>query len=142
MPAFTGRITDLRARGPLAQISLAVSGAAETALRAAGDAVPPPVQLTALIDTGAATTAIRQGVAQQLGLLPVGVRPISTPSSTRADMPIYAIRVVLNTVVFEVTAIEATGLAVQGIDALLGRDVLAQAVFVYIGYANEFTIAL
>lgn len=142
MPAFTGRTTDLRARGPIAQVNIAVSAAAESALMAAGQAIPPPIQVTALIDTGASVTAISQGIAQQLGLQPVGMQPVSTPSSPSANMPLYAIRVVLNNVVFEVTAIEATGLAVQGIGALLGRDVLSQAVFVYIGYANEFTIAL
>jgi hypothetical protein len=42
----------------------------------------------------------------------------------------------------QVTALIDTGLAGQGIGALLGRDVLHQAVFVYIGYLNEFTIAL
>lgn len=142
MPAFTGRSSDLQARGPVAQVNIAVSAAAETALTGAGEAVPPPVQVAALIDTGASVTAISQGIAQQLGLQPVGVLPVTTPSSLRADMPLYAIRVVLNNVVFEVTAIEATALAAQGIGALLGRDVLRQAVFIYIGYANEFTIAL
>jgi predicted aspartyl protease len=142
MAAFTGRISDLRARGPVATINIAVSAAAESALTAAGQAIPQPVQVTALIDTGASVTAISQGIAQQLGLQPVGIQSVSTPSSPSANMPLYAIRVVLNTVVFDVTAIEANGLAAQGIGALLGRDVLSQAVFVYIGYANEFTIAL
>ena len=142
MSAFTGRITDLQARGPIAQVNIAISAAAESALTTAGQAIPPPVQVTALVDTGASVTAISQGIAQQLGLQPVGMQPVSTPSNPSANMPLYAVRVVINTVVFEVTAIEAAGLAVQGIGALLGREVLSQAVFVYIGYANEFTIAL
>jgi predicted aspartyl protease len=143
MPAFTGRPQDLQARGPVAQVNIAVSAAAETALSAAGQTVPTPIPVAALIDTGASVTAISQGIAQQLGLQPVGVLPVSTPSSVNTNMPLYAIRVLLApNVVFEVTAIEATGLAAQGIGALLGRDVLKQAVFIYIGYANEFTIAI
>jgi predicted aspartyl protease len=142
MPAFTGRMPDLQARGPIIRVSIAVSAAAEAALTSAGQLAPTPVQVDALIDTGASLTAISQGIAQQLGLQPVGIQPITASSSASIDMPLYAIRVVLSDMVFEVTAIEAAGPAEQGIGALLGRDVLSRAVFVYIGYANEFTIAI
>jgi predicted GNAT family acetyltransferase len=67
---------------------------------------------------------------------------VSTPSSSNVPMPVYAIRLLLpNTIMFETTAVEAQ-LQGQGIGALIGRDVLSQAVLVYIGYANEFTIAM
>lgn len=123
-------------------VSIAVAAAAEKALTDAGQAVPAPVQVNALIDTGASGTCIAQGVAQQLGLQPVGVVPVSTPSSTNVPMTIYAVRLLLpNSVVFETTAIEGQ-LQAQGIGALIGRDVLSQAVLVYIGYMNEFTIAI
>jgi hypothetical protein len=142
MPAFTGRVTDLRGQGPAVQLSIAVTAAAEAALTAAGQPVPPPVQAAALIDTGATGSAIAQGIAQQLGLQPVGVTPVSTPSSANVPMPIYAVRLLLpSSIVYEVTAIEAQ-LANQGIGALIGRDVLSQAVLVYVGYMNEFTLAL
>jgi len=142
MPAFTGRITDLRARGPILQASIAVAAAAEKALTDAGQPVPAPVQVTALIDTGATGSAISKGTAQQLGLQPVGVIPVSTPSSAKVPMSLFAIRFLLpNSLIFETTAIEAQ-LQGQGIDALIGRDVLSQAVLVYIGYANEFTLAI
>jgi predicted aspartyl protease len=142
MPAFTTRITEMQRRGPLVQVNIAVAAAAEQALTSAGQPVPPPVAATALIDTGATGSAISRGIAQQLGLQPVGAIPVSTPSSASVIMAQYAIRLLLpNSIVFETTAIEAQ-LAGQGIGALIGRDVLAQAVFVYIGYTNEFTIAL
>ncbi len=55
----------------------------------------------------------------------------------------YAVRLMLSpTVVFETTATEAESIRAQGLDALIGRDVLSQAVFVYIGYVNQFTIAV
>lgn len=142
MPAFTGRITDLRGRGPVLQANIAVAAAAEKALTDAGQPIPAPVQVTALIDTGATGSAISKGIAQRLGLQPVGVIPVSTPSSANVPMSLYAIRFLLpNTLVFETTAIEAE-LQDQGIGALIGRDVLSQAVLVYIGYANEFTLAM
>jgi hypothetical protein len=121
---------------------VAVIQAAEVVMRSAGQPVPAPVAITAQIDTGASGSAIQQGVAQQLGLQPVGVTPISTPSSTNVPMPLYAVRLLLpNTIVYETTAIEAP-MQGQGIQALIGRDVLSQAVLVYIGYANQFTIAI
>jgi hypothetical protein len=142
VPAFTGRRGDLQARGPIIDVSIAVTAAADAALTAAGQAIPPPIQVTALIDTGATGSAIARGIAQQLGLQPVAVINVTTPSSSNVPMPAYAVRLLLpNTIIFETTAIEAE-LAGQGIGALIGRDVLSQAVLVYIGYANEFTIAL
>jgi hypothetical protein len=142
MPAFTWRQADLRAQGPTATVSIAVTAAAQAALTTAGDTAPAPVQVTAMIDTGATGTAIAPGIAQQLSLQPVGITLVSTPSSANVPMPQYAIRLLLApTVIFETTAIEAP-LHGQAIQALIGRDVLSQAVLVYIGYANEFTIAL
>ena len=142
MPAFTGRRADLIARGPTLDIAIAPTVAAEQAMTAGGQQAPTPAQVTALIDTGASGSAISRGIAQQLGLNPVGVTLVTTPSSTAVPMAAYAVRLVLpSRIVFEVTAIEAD-LQAQGIGALIGRDILSQAVLVYIGYANEFTIAI
>jgi hypothetical protein len=46
----------------------------------------------------------------------------------------------LNNVVGEAVVIEAP-LAGQHIQGLIGRDVLAQSVLVYIGYTNQFTVS-
>jgi hypothetical protein len=46
----------------------------------------------------------------------------------------------LNNVVGEGVVIEAP-LAGQHIQGLIGRDVLAQSVLVYIGYTNQFTVS-
>jgi predicted aspartyl protease len=119
-----------------------VSDAAQQALIAANQPVPTPVQVDALIDTGATGSVIASGIAQQLGLQPVGVVPVSTPSSSNVPMATYAVRLLLpGGIIFETTAIEAP-MQGQGIGALIGRDVLANAVLVYIGYMNEFTISI
>ena len=53
----------------------------------------------------------------------------------------YAVRLVFpNNVVFESTVIEAP-LQGQPIQCLVGRDVLSQAVLVYIGYGNLFSLS-
>jgi hypothetical protein len=94
-----------------------------------------------MIDTGATGSVIQQGLAAQLGLNPVGLVQIHTPSSTNVVCYEYAVRLVFpNNVVFEGTVIEAP-LQGQHIQCLIGRDVLAQAVLVYIGYSNLFSLS-
>ena len=94
-----------------------------------------------MIDTGATGSVIQQGLAAPLGLNPVGITYINTPSSTNVPCYEYLVRFVFpNNVIFETTAIEAP-LQGQHIECLIGRDVLAQGVLVYIGYANQFTLS-
>ena len=94
-----------------------------------------------MIDTGATSSVIRQGLAAQLGLNPVGVTYITTPSSTNVPCHEYLVRLVFpNNVLFETTVIEAL-LQSQNIQCLIGRDVLAHAVLIYIGYGNLFSLS-
>ena len=94
-----------------------------------------------MIDTGATGSVIQQGLAAQLGLKPIGVTLINTPSSTNVECYEYAVRFVFpNNVVVEGTVIEAP-LKGQHIQGLIGRDVLQHAVLVYIGYAGQFTLS-
>jgi predicted aspartyl protease len=108
-------------------------------MTAAGETVPQPAQVNALIDTGASGSAIARGIAQKLGLQPVGVIAVNTPSGT-SQMTEYAVRIGFGPVAFDAVVIESE-LAVQGIEALLGRDVLSMGVFIYHGRLNEFTLA-
>ncbi|MGH7208795.1 MAG: aspartyl protease family protein [Nitrospiraceae bacterium] len=94
-----------------------------------------------MIDTGATGSVMRQGLAAQLGLNPVGVAYINTPSSTNVACYEYLVRLVFpNNVLFETTVLEAPLLG-QHIQCLIGRDVLAHAVLVYIGYGNLFSLS-
>jgi hypothetical protein len=113
----------------------------EAVLRASSTAVPAPIQVVAMIDTGATGSVIRQGLAAQLGLNPVGVTYINTPSSTNVSCYEYLVQILFpNNVLIETTALEAP-LQGQHIQCLIGRDVLANAVLVYIGYANLFSLS-
>lgn len=124
-------------------MSLSLVSAAEEALRAAGTPVPAPVQILMMVDTGASGSVVAPGLAGQLGLQPVGVQQVLTPSTpTAVMMPSYAARLTLPSgPSFETTVIEAP-LQGQGIQGLVGRDVLAECVLIYIAYANQFTLAV
>jgi len=141
VPSFTATLPNLHGTGPVVNVNIAVGVAAEAAMRRASSPVPFPVQVVAMIDTGATNTVIRQGLAQQLHLRPVGVTYINTPSSTNVPCYEYLVRLVFpNNVVGETTAIEAP-LQDQNIQCLIGREVLAHGVFVYIGYSNLFSLS-
>lgn len=94
-----------------------------------------------MIDTGATGSVIQQGLAGQLRLNAVGVTYINTPSSTNVPCYEYLVRLLFpNNVVAETTAIEAPLLG-QHIQCLIGRDVLAHGVLIYIGYGNLFSLS-
>ncbi len=94
-----------------------------------------------MIDTGATGSVIQHGLPAHLGLHPVGVVLINTPSSTNVACNEYLVRLMFpNNVIVETTILEAP-LQGQHIQCLIGRDVLAHGVFVYIGYGNLFSLS-
>jgi hypothetical protein len=141
VPTFTVTAANLQGVGPVVDVQITVNGTIETALRNAGAVVPTPIHVPAMIDTGASCTVIRTGLAQHLGLQPTGVTIIHTASDTNVRCRRYLIGLLFpNNVSFEKTVIEAT-LRGQHIDCLIGRDVLANGVLVYIGPDNLFSLS-
>jgi len=131
----------LLAQGPIVEVQLAVGAILENILKSQKQPVPAPITSIAMIDTGASATVVRDTLPPGLGLNPVSVVPINTPSSTNVLCPVYLLRLVLpNNVVVETTAVAAP-LQNQHIQCLIGRDVLQHGVLVYIGYANTFSLS-
>jgi predicted aspartyl protease len=94
-----------------------------------------------MIDTGASLTVIREELARDLGLQPTGTTTINTPSDTNVRCYKYAIQLLLpNDISFE-RPVLAVPLKGQHIDCLIGRDVLARGILVYIGPDNLFTLS-
>ena len=133
--------------GPLIDCFIAVSQPRQNALARAGQPVPAPVAARALIDTGASCTCIDPRVVQPLGLTPIGVTQVHTPS-TQGNVhgcSVYDASLVIRTPVGNLSigtlpVIEAT-LSVQGFEVLIGRDVLTKCMLVYDGPMNRFTLA-
>ena len=141
MPSFTTQMADLRAAGPTVDMRVWVGTTAEEAFRAANVDVPAPFPVNGMIDTGATGSVVQPAANRALGLQPVGVVSISTPSSQNVECYQYLLRLFFpNNVVAETLAIEAP-LMGQQIQCLVGRDVLAHAVLVYTGYVNQFTLS-
>jgi len=135
--------------GPLIKCHIGVSHPRRDALLAAGQNVPPPVQITALIDTGASSSSIDPSILRQLNLPLKGQVPIHTPS-TDVNSPhianLYDVSITFSHRLgtSSVTALEVieSCLDHQGIQALIGRDVLAYCLFTYDGVAQNFCLAL
>ena len=114
----------------------------EDQLKKVGQTIPLPVAATAMIDTGASGTVIRDDFAVKLGLNPIGTVLINTPSSNNVSCYEYLVRLALpNQIIVETTAIAAP-LQGQNIQCLIGRDVLHLAVFIYVGYAGMFSLSI
>jgi predicted aspartyl protease len=119
-------------------VQISVSDAGRSALASASQPIPAPVQALAMVDTGATSTAIQMGIAAQLGLQPVGVQTVNTPTSQGVTCDEYLVRLIMGWI--EVTAIEAP-LQGQHIQVLIGRDVLSHGLLIYNGANNQFTLS-
>ena len=133
--------------GPILDLGIAVSEPHERALRAANKPVPPPVRIRALVDTGASGTCVDPTCLKSLGLTSKGQTPIRTPSTgaTPHFCDQYDVSIILlhKSITLRLAAVPiiASDLAIQGIQALLGRDVLSRCLLVYDGSAGSFTLS-
>lgn len=143
MSTFTAQQPALRAEGPRITLQVTQPQAVIDTMTANGEQIPPPLQLSALVDTGASLSTIQTGSAATLGLQPVGVAAITTANlTTPVEYPLYAVRLIIpNGITMDGIVVVEMPLQGQNIGALIGRDVLALGVLVYIGYANLFTMS-
>ena len=66
----------------------------EEALKKAGSKVPDPVPVKGMTDTGATGSVIQPSIAQAIGLQPIGVVSIITPSSENVPCYQFLIRLI------------------------------------------------
>lgn len=134
--------------GPTVRIAVGASRPRIAALHRLGQAVPQPRLIRALLDTGASCTAIDSNVLRSLDLTPTGTVAIHTPSSSgsghRCDQ--YDVSIVLinapdvHVMSFTIPVIECD-LTAQGIEALIGRDLLDRCLLIYNGPVGVLSLS-
>jgi len=105
--------------------------------------------MNALIDTGASCTCVDPAIIQALGLSPTGSTLMFTPSTgaqghvtDQFDASLQIYRTTQEPPLeIPIIAVVASALRVQGIDALIGRDVLQYCLLSYNGMEGFFTLA-
>jgi hypothetical protein len=146
MPHFTRQLTN---GAPTIIAVLKVTKARADALIASNQPVPPQQRMTALVDSGASCTCVDPAIIQLLGLAPTGSSLLFTPSTGSkghitdqfdASLQIYC-TTEQSPLELPIIAIVASDLRVQGIDALIGRDVLRYCLFNYNGASGFYTMA-
>ena len=142
MPSFTSQIPNLKQIGPVCQVRIGVSSVTSQVLSSGGESIPPPIEVAALIDTGAGGTCIKPEVVKTLGLVCRGVTQIATPSTKAHSCNLYDVSIHFPNGVLlpTIMAIEAP-LEGQNIQCLIGRDVLAHGILIYNGYTDTFSLS-
>jgi hypothetical protein len=131
-------------QGPLFQVGVIVSAARRAALTAAGVAIPNLVLANLLIDTGASMTSIDSVVISKLGISATGTANILTPSTgttphvaSTYDVGLFFVDGAgggaANSKLIPAIPVLDGNYASQGIDGLIGRDILAQGRLIYSG---------
>lgn len=146
MPCLTFTLSP---QGPCVDVVVGVSRPRYEALLAAQQPVPAPITLRGLLDTGAMCTAIDADVLMRLGLTQTGSIQCHTPSTqagTPVEMRTFDVGLGLfhpqgshGALVLNPISVTENRLAHQGIQALIGRDILCNCLFVFNG--THFSIA-
>jgi hypothetical protein len=136
--------------GPAVPLGVAISQARRDALTKAGREIPPVSSIRALVDTGASCTCIDPAVVAALELPARGTVAVHTPSTgpTPHIADEYEVSLVLPgagthhvPLTIDAVPVIAADLAIQGIHAIIGRDVLQDCILIYNGTVGEFTLA-
>lgn len=142
MPSLTIQAANLEQDGPVIEVRIGIGPIVESVLQKKGETAPDPVQVAAMIDTGAGRTVISEDTIRRLNLKPVGATYIGTPSSISVRSYKYLVRLLFpdNVVVDEIVVL-AVPLRGQHIQCLIGRDVLSKCLLIYNGKNNTFTLS-
>jgi hypothetical protein len=145
MPVLTDAVAPA---GPIVELMVGVTEPRRDALLRVGFPVPARVRVRALIDTGTSITAIAPEVLYGLDLRSHGTLPVLTPSTgaTPHECEQYDVSLGIFHPDLEffrpIVAVIASHFAEQeGIQAMLGRDVLDDCLFVYNGQTKTFSLA-
>jgi len=141
----------LRATGPVIPVQVEIPPALAEQIESKGEATPAPKTGFAIIDTGASVSAVDEEVIKGLGVQPVGVLAISTPSGPD-QRELYPGRLTFpGTGLPSIDHQQLLGAVLAGPTslgpkhqyiALIGRDILQRFVLIYNGPGATVTLSV
>lgn len=134
----------LMQRGPIVQVTIGMEQNIAQQLVSQGTQLPQPVSGVALIDTGATSTCIDDDIAKQLNLPVIDVVSIASASHANSMQNVYPALIEVLGINIKFNALRAIGvpLANQGIQVLIGRDLLQVCTLFYNGMIGSFTLSI
>jgi hypothetical protein len=145
---FTLQITQ---QGAILNIVIGISEGRRKALESLNLNSPDPIQISAIIDTGASGTCIESSVLKKLHLTPTGSTQMSTPSTggKTVDIDLYDVSIIIppgkdGDLPFSLGTLPVMCVAdnsFPGYKALIGRDILRHCIFNYNGSINLYSLA-
>jgi hypothetical protein len=144
MPTINGRLDEIS--GAIIDVYIGVDWPRQEMLRKHGLSIPPALRVRAQIDTGSGVSAVDPSILSSLDLKPLGKRRVITPSTGHTPHECHEFVVSISLVELSAgqhhrstAVIESIFLPEEGIQALLGRDLLENCTFFYNGRQKEFT---
>ncbi|HVZ17519.1 MAG TPA: retropepsin-like aspartic protease [Terriglobales bacterium] len=139
------RFTDeeLRSGGPRIQVALGPSAAEYELAELQGSPLPPPLKISALIDTGASITVINPKLAETRKLQQTGSVQLSA-AGNQGKYPVYVASLSFpgqELRSFEIIQVVGCQLPQQPISCLIGRDVLRRWLLTYNGRSATIKIS-
>lgn len=119
-------------------------------LRKMGFAVPEPVAVSAIVDTGAEISAISPRVVRAIDLTPVATTSLLTPSTSfgephQTDVYVIGVTLASATGSHHIPSLRAIATdcfrPYENAEALIGLDILNRCVFEYAGIHGTFRLA-
>lgn len=139
--------SNLQQFGPLILVEIAPPDSLVQVLVDSKIPIPPSITGWGTIDTGAYTTCINKTILKSLGGQPVGTRSVLTPGAN-VDLDLYPAKITFPGTMINRAYEEALGIEDMShsqyenipIIGLIGRDVLADCLFIYNGKTGIYTL--
>ena len=129
--------------GPLVPVTLTLTEEASRAYAEHGGNLPEPVPGLAMIDTGATRTCFDEVSAGKAGFPITGNAPMTSATHADHEVPVFSGRIVMGR--FNIDVAEGLGANLAAFDdlvALIGRDLLKDALFTWNGPGGSIALAI
>jgi predicted aspartyl protease len=131
-------------RGPCVQVTIELADQVAQELLKRKEPLPHPVSGFALIDTGSMLSCIDEEAAKSMNLPVVGICNMASASHAAHKAPQYPIKIKIPGFHIACNIPSAIGapLKIQGLVAIIGRDLLQICCLIYNGSTGQITLCV